>query len=186
MSMLSSIEPVITRFGSWAYKTAPRSHLDSMTIRRNLECSSRRIESSSWTGCVTKFNRDGPRLGFVSRMNHRPCLKQQVLVRWVVRDSVLECAGPPALSSSSRPPKSSRGLEHSRTASALECDEAITAYNPPAKSVLSSSSASPSAHTSVRLAMAAGMCCSKWGLPRLRLRWVALGNYLVQTASTML
>jgi hypothetical protein len=44
------------------------------------------------------------------------------------------------------------------------------AYDPPTKNVRNSSSASPSAHTSLRLAMAAGMCCSKWGLPRLRLR----------------
>ena len=43
------------------------------------------------------------------------------------RASVLECAGPPALSSVSRPAKSSRGLEHSRTASALECHGAIRA-----------------------------------------------------------
>jgi len=31
------------------------------------------------------------------------------------RDSVLECAGPPALSNVVRPTESSRGLEHSRT-----------------------------------------------------------------------
>jgi predicted dehydrogenase len=33
------------------------------------------------------------------------------------RDSVLECAGPPVLSSGVRPPESSRGLEHSKTLS---------------------------------------------------------------------
>jgi hypothetical protein len=33
----------------------------------------------------------------------------------LLRDSVLECAGPPALSNVSRPAKSSRGLEHSKT-----------------------------------------------------------------------
>ena len=35
------------------------------------------------------------------------------------RGSVLECAGPPALSSVSRQPKSSRGLEHSKTLSRI-------------------------------------------------------------------
>jgi hypothetical protein len=43
------------------------------------------------------------------------------------RVSVLECAGPPALSDVSQPAKSSRGLEHSRTASVLECHGAIGA-----------------------------------------------------------
>jgi len=36
-----------------------------------------------------------------------------------IRDSVLECAGPQALSNVSRPAKSSRGLEHSKTLSRL-------------------------------------------------------------------
>ncbi len=41
----------------------------------------------------------------------------------LIRDSVLECAGPPALSSAYWPAKSSRGLEHSRTLSRIRLFE---------------------------------------------------------------
>ncbi|MBE2287722.1 MAG: M56 family metallopeptidase [Prosthecobacter sp.] len=40
-----------------------------------------------------------------------------------LRGSVLECAGPPALSNGSRPAKSSRGLEHSKTLSRLRVSD---------------------------------------------------------------
>jgi hypothetical protein len=42
-----------------------------------------------------------------------------------LRDSVLECAGPPALSDVSRPAKSSRGLEHSKTLPRLRVSDEI-------------------------------------------------------------
>ncbi|MBL9183975.1 MAG: M56 family metallopeptidase [Verrucomicrobiaceae bacterium] len=40
-----------------------------------------------------------------------------------LRESVLECAGPPALSNVSRPSKSSRGLEHSKTLSRMRVSD---------------------------------------------------------------
>ncbi len=43
----------------------------------------------------------------------------------LLRDSVLECAGPPALSDVSRPAKSSRGLEHSKTLPRLRVSDEI-------------------------------------------------------------
>jgi hypothetical protein len=43
----------------------------------------------------------------------------------LLRDSVLECAGPPALSNVSRPAKSSRGLEHSKTLPRMQVSNEI-------------------------------------------------------------
>jgi beta-lactamase regulating signal transducer with metallopeptidase domain len=43
----------------------------------------------------------------------------------LLRESVLECAGPPALSNVSRPAKSSRGLEHSKTLPRMRVSDEI-------------------------------------------------------------